>query len=185
MKKKNLLIVTLIIISLLAGCTNTPNTNTTPDTNNGTDNVTENGDNAPKPVVSKEVPDSYPEDLVPLYEVAQVEGVITVGEDYHQAYYYSNMDRLELLEKYKEFFSNQDVQMFENEYSYELSGNVDGHKVRMYIMPFNEEDPNAVTTSSDIKEEATETPSTTITEEKKYETTVIIFIYADDNVKTQ
>jgi len=180
MKKKNLLIVTLIIISLLAGCTNT-NPDTTPDTNNGT----ENGNNTPNPVVSKEIPETYPQDLVPLYEVAEVEGVITVGEDYHQAYYYSNMDRAELLEKYKDFFSDQDIQVFENEYSYELSGNVDGHKVRMYIMPFNEEDPNAVTTTSDITEETTEKPSTTITEDKKYATTVIIFIYADENVKTQ
>lgn len=176
MKKKNLLTIILIIIFLMVGCTNTA-----PDTNKGI----ENDDNKPNPVVTKEIPESYPENLVPLYEVAEIEGVITVGEDYHQAYYYSNMERVELLEKYKEFFSDQDVQVFENEYSYEFSGNIDGHKVRMYIMPFNEDDPNAVTTSSDIREEATETPSTTITEDKKYETTVIIFIYADDNVKTQ
>lgn len=174
MKKSKLIIIGLLIISLLAGCTtNAPN-------DNGTDN--ENKNIGQKPIVTDEIPETFPQDLVPLYDVAKVEGVLAVGEDYHQAYYFSNSTRDELLDKYREFFQDKEVQIFENEYSYEVIGSVDGYKIRMYIMPYNEEDHNAITTHSQVQaplEVETPTPTTEGPPSKRYETTVIIFISRD------
>lgn len=185
MKRIKILLITIIIITLLAGCNNATTPGTDNGTNNGTNDGTENGtedgtdnDTTPDPVVSKEIPESFPKELVTLYDVAEVDGVISVGEDYHQAYYYSDTERTALLEKYKEFFKDKDVNVFENDYSYELSGNVDGHKVRMYIMPYNEEDENAVTTTGD------NTPTEVETTDTKYQTTVIIFIYIDEKANS-
>ncbi|TJX14525.1 hypothetical protein E9840_05490 [Tissierella creatinini] len=175
MKKIKLLIISFLVLALLSGCTtNTPN-------ESGKDKVNEEQEK--EPIVTKEIPETFPKDLVPLYDVDEVEGVIAVGEDYHQAYYFSNSTREDLLEKYKEFFKDKEVQYFENDYSYELSGNVDGHKIRMYIMPYNEEDQNAVTTNSQIEASDQLQSSSPITEEvgleKRYNSTVIIFIYID------
>ncbi len=180
MKKFKILIIALLVLASLSGCTtNTPNNGN--GTDNGQDKVNE--EQAKEPIVSKEIPETFPEDLIPLYDVEEVEGVIAVGEDYHQAYYFSNSTREDLLEKYRAFFKDKEVQFFENDYSYELSGNVDGHKIRMYIMPYNEEDQNAVTTNSQIEAPAEVQSPTPITEEvgleKRYNSTVIIFIYAD------
>ena len=86
MKKSKLIIIALLIISLLVGCTtNTPNEN---GEDNGTNN--ENNNIGQEPIVTDEIPDTFPQDLVPLYDVAKIEGVLAVGEDYHQAYYFSN-----------------------------------------------------------------------------------------------
>ena len=171
MKKKSFILITILIIALLVGCT----TDTAPEQGNGVGNENETGDEnvteKPDPIVSKEVPDSFPEELVPLYEVEEVEGVIAVGEDYHQAYYFSNMEREELIEKYREFYKDKDVNIHENEFSYELSGDIDGHKIRMYIMPYNVDETAEDTAVDDTTEENTTLNS--------YATTVIIFIYAD------
>ncbi len=183
MKRYSLLIIVILVISLMIGCTKV-NPNPPPvegnENNNGTgDN---NGNTGEKePVVSKEIPQSFPDELVPLYDVAEVQGVIQVGDDYHQAYFFSNTEREELVEKYREFYKNQEVQLFENEFSYELSGDVDGHKIRIYIMPYTEEDENAVTTNSTI----TAPVETTQPRGGKYQTTVIIFIYRDKNAPFQ
>lgn len=178
MKKSKLIIIGLLIISLLAGCTtNSPNEN---EGNDGTNN--ENNNIGQQPIVTDKIPETFPEELVPLYDVSKIEGVLAVGDDYHQAYYFSNSTRDELLEKYREFFKDKEVQIFENEYSYELTGSVDGHKIRMYIMPYNQEDHNAITTHSQIEapvEVESPTPTTEGSPNNEYETTVIIFISAD------
>ncbi len=178
MKKSKLIIIALIIISLLVGCTtNTPNEN---GEDNGTNN--ENNNIGQEPIVTDEIPDTFPQDLVPLYDVAKIEGVLAVGEDYHQAYYFSNSTRDDLLDKYRAFFQDKEVQIFENEYSYEVTGSVDGYKIRMYIMPYNQEDHNAITTNSQIEppmDVESPTPTTEGSPTNGYETTVIIFISAD------
>jgi len=237
MKNKRFLIIALIIISLLAGCTN----GTNPDTNNGTENNTgtgtenntgtgtenntgtgtENntgnnntgsaGDNMNKndPVVSKEIPTDFPEDIVPLYDVVDVEGVITVGSDYYQAYYYSDTEGSKLVERYKEFYKDKEVQVFENGSSYEVSGTVDGQKVRMYIMPYNQDptgmnsDTNTGTGTGTTGNGTTgtgngttgtgttgtgtgsDTTGTSNTNNKTYKTTVIVFVYGNNNTNAQ
>ena len=169
MKNKSLLIIVLIMLSLLMGCTN----NKVPDEEDGVENGAEN-QNKPEPVVSKEIPENFPEELVPLYGVTEVEGVITVGDDYYQAYYYSDQDRTQLLEQFKEYYIDSEVEVFEQESLSELSGVVDGNTIRIYIMPYTNEsttEPSAATT---------EDPNT-----EKYNSTVIIFIYANTSVKAQ
>lgn len=167
MKKTSFILITVLIIALLVGCT----TDTAPEQGNGDENVVEK----PAPIVSKEIPDSFPEELVPLYEVTEVGGVITVGEELHHAYYFSNMEREELLEKYREFYKAKDVNIHESEFSYELSGDIDGHKMRMYIMPYNVDD--ITETTENITVDDTTEENTTL---NSYATTVIIYIYADE-----
>lgn len=174
MKNKNLLIIILLISSLLVGCT----TDKVPDKENGEENGVENGaenqNGKPDPVVSKEIPENYPEELVPLYGLTEVEGVITVGDDYYQAYYYSDQERTQLLEQFKEYLKDKEVEVFEQESLSELSGVVDGNTIRIYIMPYTNE--------------STTEPSVTTTEDpntQTYNSTVIIFIYANTAVKAQ
>jgi hypothetical protein len=189
MKKSiiNLIALIIVVVLFVTACTQS----TTPDTNPNTDNNDSEGNidiGKEDSIVTKEIPESFPEELVPLYEVDAVEGIISVGEDYHQAYFYSHTSREDILKMYEEFYADKDIQIFQNDFSYELSGNIDGHKIRMYIMPYNEEDTNAVTTSSQVttqeiepETETTEAPEViTDNDNKRFATTVIIFIYAEE-----
>jgi hypothetical protein len=189
MKKSiiNLIALIIVVVLFVTACTQstTPDTNPNPDNNDSEGNIDIGKEDS---IVTKEIPESFPEELVPLYEVDAVEGIISVGEDYHQAYFYSHTSREDILKMYEEFYADKDIQIFQNNFSYELSGNIDGHKIRMYIMPYNEEDTNAVTTSSQVttqeiepETETTEAPEViTDNDNKRFATTVIIFIYAEE-----
>lgn len=139
MKKRYLFLTTLLIMSILVACT--PET-TDPDNDTGKQ----------EPVLTETIPKDFPEDLVPLYAVDKVEGVITVGRDYH-VYYFSNKDKKEIFDHYTEVFKDEDISPYENEFAYELRGSLDDFTLKMHILPSSEEG---------------------------YETTVILFLFEKD-----
>lgn len=142
MKKLNIIIITLIILSLIVGCTTESGNG---GTNNGTSgNETEQEAPKPDPVVTKEVPESYPKDLVPLYGVETIEGIITQGDEYFQVYYTSDESKENVFEHYSNFFKEKNVEVFENEYLYEFRGTVDDMRLTMNILSPENTDKTSV-----------------------------------------
>lgn len=164
MKKRYQLIILVLILSIISGCTsnNTPPNSDNSNQNNGQEdsNGLENDGNTPEAIVTEEIPETFPTETVPLYDADKIRGVVTTGEEYYQAYYYSLAERDVLLEKYKEFYKDNDFNVSENQSFYELSGTFEEFTVRMYLLPFDPEHEEDVTGD--------------------YKTTVIVFVYSND-----
>ena len=147
MRKRYLFLSILLIVSMLIGCT--PET-TKPDNENSDQTDTKKEE----PLVTKTIPKDFPIDKVPLYEVESVDGVITVGKDYYQIYYFSNKDRREIFDHYKEVFADDKIEPYENEFAYELRGDIDDYKLKLHILPSTETEYQSTVILFLFKEEA-------------------------------
>lgn len=164
MKKRYRLIILVLILSIISGCTssNNPPSPDNSNQNNGQEdsNGLKDDGNTPEAIVTEEIPETFPTETVPLYDADKIRGVVTTGEEYYQAYYYSLAERDVLLEKYKEFYKDSGFNVSENQSFYELSGTFEEFTVRMYLLPFDPEHEENVTGD--------------------YKTTVIVFVYSND-----
>lgn len=137
MKKLNFIILIVLVLSLIIGCT--PQT-TKPEEKEDKD-IVNSGDQKPEPLLTKTTPEEFPEDIVPLYGVDRVERGIFAGEDYYQVYYYSNTEPKGIFEHYKSVFNDDDeIKSHENEKAYEFSGKKNNYNIKMHVVPSNEED---------------------------------------------
>lgn len=135
MRKYNFIILIILVLSLIVGCT--PQT-TKPEKKEDKD-IINSGDAKPEPMLSKTTPEDFPEDIVPLYEVDRVERGIFAGEDYYQVYYYSNTEPRELFNQYKSFFRDDDIKSHEKINVYEFNGKKNNYNTKLHIIASNEE----------------------------------------------